>query len=209
MIDCGLVSELYFRIKCHSSNNLNPITIRIRPPIISIRWANLCDRRFPIFIADQVMALAVIPIHTATKNRLCFKTPRPKPTPSASMLVAKDSITRLKPLVGSGHSVSSSAGTAPWRSIRAPINSSKPKAIHGPQVSAQIRTYLPDNQPTSGIINWKRPKWNDSRKTCRGAQHVVPTPSPTAKASKPRATDIKAISNIFKVNGFHPGWWFL
>ena len=117
------------------------------------------------------------------------------------MLVAKDSITRLKPLVGSGHSVSSSAGTAPWRTIRAPINSSKPKAIHGPQVSAQIRTYLPDNQPTSGIINWKRPKWNDRRKICLGAQHVAPTPRPTAKASKPRATEIMAISNILNVNG--------
>ena len=91
------------------------------------------------FAHNQVMALAVIPIHTATKNRFCFKTPRPKPTPSASMLVATDSITRLKPLVGSGHSVSSSAGIAPWRTIRAPINKSRPNAIQEPQVSAQAR----------------------------------------------------------------------
>ena len=38
-------------------SNFSAMKIRIRPPIISIRWANLCDRRFPIFIADQVMAL--------------------------------------------------------------------------------------------------------------------------------------------------------
>lgn len=52
-----------------TSNNLKAIRIKIRPPKISMRWANLCDSRLPIFMADQVMAAATMPIQTATTNR--------------------------------------------------------------------------------------------------------------------------------------------
>jgi len=76
-----------------------------------------------------------------------------------------------------------------------------------PVVSTQ-----PASQPSTGIRNWNKPKWNDNRNAGRGrgACPAAPTPRQTANASiaNPRATARSSgvVMNDGAAGGCHQRW---
>ena len=78
-----------------------PIMIRIKPPIISIRFPNDALNRFPIRIDTRDRKEVMTPIMTLGYQILTFNIARLRPIARASILVATLNITRVNPREGS------------------------------------------------------------------------------------------------------------
>ena len=91
-----------------SSRILRPIPMRMRPPTTSMRRPSREPKRQPSSRPTTVRTPATTPITSAGHQMLTPSTASERPTASASMLVAMESMTSLQPLVGSHRSTSSS-----------------------------------------------------------------------------------------------------
>jgi len=139
---------------------------RIIPPTTCALFPTQGPTRAPIRIANMHIAPVTMPLtalgyHTGTRNIAMLK-----PTASASMLVAMESNTRITPRVGSPAS-STLAGFSPARIIRTATKARRARAIQWSNEETTGSTVSPSLQPTTGIRNWKSPKWNESLNAAR------------------------------------------
>ena len=120
--------------------------------------------------------MTTLGVHTDTPNKAMLM-----PTANASRLVASDSVSKVRPRVGS-------------LLIRRLFAAGLPEhlAAHVAQQHERHPTGIPTqgaancspaSQPTIGIMNWNRPKWKPSRKTCRGVTVSMTSPAATATAN--------------------------
>ncbi len=125
-----------------------------------------------------------------------FRNAMLSPTASASMLVAIERTTSIQPRVGSPAASPFSSFERASRSIFPPTNASRPNATQWSTPRMCSSTVRPASQPMTGIRNWKRPKWNARRKTCRKVSRLRarPAPTATARASIASPTAIPATS---------------
>jgi len=112
---------------------------------------------------NNVAIQHITPITEAGKKILYGYNARDIPTPSASMLVAKDSITKENPFVGS---VVPHFSLSDLKVSFINVKSNIKRIIEAKMFNLDVNSMmsLPMNAPITGIINWKSPKCQPSLK---------------------------------------------